>query len=125
MCNSYPMAYYEFFISFNEGDYYTCHDLLEEIWLTDRRNLFIKGMLHFCVALYHYSYGNLKGSRSMLLSARQYLSRYDGIHWGITIHEVISFINDCLTIISQLPTEDARVEWSSLPCLPHFYLYLK
>ncbi|MFG6119547.1 DUF309 domain-containing protein [Thalassobacillus sp. B23F22_16] len=122
MCNLYPMSYYEFFISFNEGDFYTCHDLLEEIWLTDRQNLFIKGLLHLSVALYHYSYGNVKGTHALLLSSHTYLSNYDGVYWGIAVPEVVDFIDDCLTIISQLSIEDDCKGWDELPEFPQLYL---
>ncbi|WP_229717820.1 DUF309 domain-containing protein [Thalassobacillus devorans] len=119
------MSYYEFFISFNEGDYYTCHDLLEEIWLTDRQNLFIKGLLHLSVALYHYSYGNVKGARAMLLSSHTYLSNYEGVYWGIAVPEVVDYIDVCLTIISQLSAEEDCKDWDELPEFPRLYLNIR
>ncbi|MFD1020515.1 DUF309 domain-containing protein [Thalassobacillus hwangdonensis] len=119
MSFEYPLNYYQFFVSFNMGDYYECHDLLEEVWLEDRSNHFIKGLLQLSVAHYHYSYGNIKGARSMFESADTYLSKYSGKHWGISIIGVRDHIHDCLNIIPQ--TRPA----GELPELPVLYLNIE
>nr|WP_181556406.1 DUF309 domain-containing protein [Anoxybacillus caldiproteolyticus] len=120
----YPTEYYEFFVKFNEGDYYTCHDLLEEIWMADKENLFIKGLLQMTVALYHYSYGNVKGARSMMQVARDYLQKYRPFYWGVDVEEIYTYIEHCLAII---PTDVDRIDFSEidrLPLLPPLVLYL-
>lgn len=120
----YPLEYYEFFVKFNEGDYYTCHDLLEEIWMTDKRNLFIKGLLQMTVALYHYGYGNVKGARMMMETALHYLQPYKPFYWGVDVKETCAFIERCLAL---LPTDIDRVDFSEihkLPSLPPFILLL-
>ncbi|WP_035098976.1 DUF309 domain-containing protein [Anoxybacillus tepidamans] len=120
----YPMEYYEFFVKFNEGDYYTCHDLLEEIWMTDKNNLFIKGLLQMTVALYHYGYGNVKGVRMMMQAAHQYLRPYRPFYWGVDVEEVCTFIERCLAL---MPVDVERVDFSHvnrLPSLPPLILLL-
>lgn len=121
----YPLEYYEFFVKFNEGDYYTCHDLLEEIWMTDRSNLFLKGLLQMTVALYHYGYGNVKGARMMMETAHKYLQAYRPFHWGIDLDEIIEFIETCLSLI---PVDIESVPFEQideLPQLPNLILYMK
>ncbi|UQD53178.1 DUF309 domain-containing protein [Bacillus methanolicus] len=123
--NNYPIQYYEFFVSFNEGDYYTCHDLIEEMWMTDKGNLFLKGLLQMSVAIYHYEYGNVKGARLMMKAAHNYLQKYRPFYWGLNLEEVNDFIEQCLLII---PEEIDKVPYnkiSSLPKLPNLYLYLQ
>lgn len=121
----YPMEYYQFFIHFNEGDYYTCHDLLEEIWLTDRSNLFVKGLLQMSVAIYHYEYGNVKGARAMMAAAYEYLQAYRPKYWGIDLEKVLDFIEQCLSLfpknIDRVPFEEV----GTLPELPVLLLYLE
>jgi uncharacterized protein len=121
----YPAEYYEFFIKFNEGDYYTCHDLLEDMWMTDKGNLFFKGLLQMSVAIYHYGYGNVKGARLMMQAAHDYLQSYRPFHWGLDLEKVYAFIEECLRILPQhidrLPYE--KVE--ELPKLPVLFLYLE
>lgn len=123
--NEYPIEYYEFFVSFNEGDYYTCHDLLEEMWMTDKDNLFLKGLLQMSVAIYHYEYGNVKGARIMMKTAYDYLQTYRPKFWGLDLERVYPFIETCLVIF---PDEIARVPFEQvkdLPKLPQLLLYLE
>ncbi|MBU8880757.1 DUF309 domain-containing protein [Bacillus sp. FJAT-29790] len=120
----YPLEYYNFFVKFNEGDYYTCHDLLEEMWMTDKGNLFLKGLLQMSVAIYHYEYGNVKGARLMMKAAHDYLQSYRPEHWGLDLEHVYSFIEKCLIIfpgdIDRIPFEEV----DTLPQLPKLILYL-
>ena len=121
----YPLEYYQFFIHFNEGDYYTCHDLLEEMWLIDKGNWFLKGLLQMSVAIYHYEYGNVKGARLMMNVARDYLQDYRPKYWGLQLEPVIEFIEKCVAI---LPKEIDRVpyeEVSFLPQLPKIFINIE
>lgn len=121
----YPLAYYEFFIKFNEGDYYTCHDLLEEMWLTERDNYFLKGLLQMTVALYHYGYGNVKGARLMMETAYRYLQPYRPCYWSLDLEKVYPFIEECLRL---MPKEVDRVPFAKqgeLPPLPELILYME
>ena len=121
----YPAEYYEFFIKFNEGDYYTCHDLLEDMWMTDKRNLFLKGLLQMSVAIYHYSYGNVKGARLMMQAAHDYLQSYRPKFWDLDLEKVYPFLEECLGIfpqsIDRIPFENV----AELPELPVLFLYLE
>ncbi|WP_096156801.1 DUF309 domain-containing protein [Bacillus sp. FJAT-45066] len=122
--NYYPKEYYEFFVKFNEGDYYTCHDLLEEIWMTEKDNLFLKGLLQMTVAIYHYEYGNVKGARLMMKAGHLYIQKYRPKYWGVDLEKVNQFIEEC---IATIPDKIERVPYEqvdSLPKLPNFILYL-
>ncbi|MDM5157052.1 DUF309 domain-containing protein [Bacillus sp. DX1.1] len=121
----YPLAYYEFFVKYNEGDYYTCHDLLEEMWLEDRSNLFLKGLLQMAVAQYHYSYGNVKGARIMMEVAEHYLIPSCPVYWNLDVGQVITFIQHCR---ARIPKEVERVPYEqvqNLPQLPELILYMR
>lgn len=120
----YPLEYYEFFVSFNEGDYYTCHDLLEEMWMIEKSNLFLKGLLQMSVAIYHYEYGNVKGARSMMKAAHEYLQSYRPIHWGLNLEKVYEFINESLLIIPQHLDRVPYEEVDGLPNLQKLYIFL-
>ncbi|NRD76388.1 DUF309 domain-containing protein [Bacillus sp. BRMEA1] len=123
--DDYPLEYFEFFVSFNEGDYYTCHDLLEEMWMTDKSNLFLKGLLQMSVAIYHYEYGNVKGARVMMETAYRYLQEYRPKYWGLDLEKVYPFIEKSLETfpkdIDRVPYEAAN----ELPKLPKIWLYLE
>ncbi|HZG14651.1 MAG TPA: DUF309 domain-containing protein [Candidatus Bathyarchaeia archaeon] len=118
MENIYPEQYYLFLQKFNEGEYYECHDLLEEIWMEEKTNKFLQGMLQLSVGLYHFGYGNIKGARWMFGNARKYLSRYTPVYWDLDVERVIAYLDQCL---AALPEEDtipfARVASIPLPTI--------
>ncbi|CAM3348437.1 MULTISPECIES: DUF309 domain-containing protein [Brevibacillus] len=91
----FPEQYLQFIDKFNAGEYYECHDLLEEIWMEDKSDKFLQGLLQLSVGLYHLEYGNIKGARWMLGNARKYLLRYSPNHWGLDVHDVITYIQTC------------------------------
>jgi predicted metal-dependent hydrolase len=121
----YPIEYYQFFIHFNEGDYYTCHDLLELIWLTEKDNLFLKGLLQMTVAIYHYEYGNIKGARLMMQAGHSYIQSYRPFHWGVDLEKVNAFIEECLVIIPSGIQSVSFEKAGQLPKLPALFLYLE
>ncbi|SEM61483.1 hypothetical protein SAMN05192533_10476 [Mesobacillus persicus] len=121
----YPVEYYQFFIKFNEGDFYTCHDLLEDMWMEDKGNLFLKGLLQMTVARYHYSYGNVKGTRLMMKVGHEYLQNYLPKYWGLDLEIVIKYIECCLSIIPDDIDKVSYQELNRLPELPELYLYLE
>lgn len=120
----YPMEYYEFFIHFNERDYYTCHDLLELIWLTEKDNLFLKGLLQMTVAIYHYEYGNIKGARLMMQAGHSYIQSYRPFHWGVDLEKVNAFIEECVAIFPAGVQTVSFEKVEQLPKLPALFLYL-
>ncbi|WLD92673.1 DUF309 domain-containing protein [Alkalihalobacillus sp. AL-G] len=124
MPEDYPLEYYQFFVHFNEGDYYTCHDLLEEIWMTDKQNVFLKGLLQMSVAIYHYEYGNVKGARMMFRKANEYLQPYSPGYWGLDLTDVYTYLKTCL---ARIPLDIDSVPYervNELPKLPEILLYL-
>ncbi|MCG0314791.1 MAG: DUF309 domain-containing protein [Calditerricola sp.] len=123
MGNRYPPQYLEFLDRFNEGEYYTCHDLLEELWMEERHNKFLQGLLQLAVALYHAELGNLRGARLMLSSAKGYLEPYRPRFWSLDIDGVVAYIDRCL---AALPPQD-RIPWEEARhlSLPRLHLQLE
>jgi predicted metal-dependent hydrolase len=73
---------------FNEGEFFECHEVLEDLWRPMRgpRRLFLQGVIHFAVALYHYQQNNLVGARRKLRKSLKklagYLPEYEGVDTG-------------------------------------------
>ena len=123
MMNKYPKQYYEFFTEFNQGEYYKCHDLLEEIWLADRNNLFIKGLLQLAVALYHFNNGNIIGARKLFSTSYKYLQMYKPEYWDLEINSIIEYIE---LAIDLLPNErNIPIDELNKIGLPEIKLYLQ
>lgn len=101
MSDSYPNEYIQFFESFNRGEYYDCHDFLEEIWMREKDNKFLQGLLQMAVAIYHFECGNIKGSRLLFESAHRYLKDYLPSYWGLDLQPIISYIEECLDVLPE------------------------
>lgn len=79
--------YLGFFECFNEQAYYEAHDVLEELWLADRKASqanFYKGLIQFAGAFVHLQKNRLDPAFRLFLLAEQnfslYPSRCHGIH---------------------------------------------
>ena len=73
---------------FNEGDYFECHEIIEDIWFDvrdDSRN-FYQGLLHTAVAFYHLTKkNNFKGTLIQIDKAIDKLDNYGDIYQGIDL----------------------------------------
>ncbi|OUM86432.1 MAG: hypothetical protein BAA01_06690 [Bacillus thermozeamaize] len=118
MAKRYPDLYYRFFEQFNQGEYYACHDLLEELWMEDRSNKFLQGLLQMAVAIHHIQNGNVIGARRLFQSAQAYLQPYRPRYWDVNLEIVLQYIDECLRLLpaaDKISVEEARR--LSLPAL--------
>ena len=77
---------------FNEGEFFACHDELEEVW-TDTigpERDFYQGLIHVAVSLFHFEGGNLGGARKMYESAQRYLAPYADEYMGIRLGQLLA-----------------------------------
>lgn len=63
---------------FNRGEYFECHEVLEEAWTPERgpRRLFLQALIHMAVGLYHHSRGNSAGAERQLRKGLRKLAAY-------------------------------------------------
>lgn len=76
---------------FNRGDWYDCHETLEDLWIgsEDEPRWFYQGLLQVAVALHHWRNGNYGGAISLLNGGIGYLQRVSPVCQRI---EVAGFI---------------------------------
>jgi len=78
---------------FNAREYYECHEVLEDAWMTETgpRKLFLQSIIHLAVAYYHLGRGNrIGGMRQLRRAVRKmqpYLPFYDGINTGTLLRQ--------------------------------------
>lgn len=99
MPQRYPEQYLQFFVKFNEREFYECHDLLEDIWMEQKTNKFLQGLLQMSVGLYHLECGNIKGARWMFTNAHKYLEAYQPKYWDLPVNEVLLYLEKCLQVL--------------------------
>lgn len=77
---------------FNRGDWYDCHETLEDLWIgsEDEPRWFYQGMLQIAVALLHWQNGNYGGSVSLLVSGVGYLRRVSPVCQRIEVATLVA-----------------------------------
>jgi CheY-like chemotaxis protein len=100
---------------FNQGEYYKCHDDLEEAWRQDPtpgRDLY-QGILQTGIALYQTKRGNYRGAVKMLLRLRQWLEPLPPICRGVNVARLranVAAYHEAITALG--PDNLADFDWS-------------
>ena len=65
------------FGEFNRGDWFECHETLEDLWVGSEGEIrdFYQGLLQVAVGLHHWREGNFKGAVHLLASGADKLRR--------------------------------------------------
>ncbi len=95
---------------FNRGEYYRCHDALEEAWRQDRtpaRSLY-QGILQFGIALYQIERGNYRGAVKMLLRVRQWLEPLPPVCRGVNVARLRQNIEEVNTAVQATSPDDLQ-----------------
>lgn len=93
--------YLGYFECFNRGQYYEAHDVLEELWLNDRKGPagnFYKGLIQFAGAFVHMQKhgpgsSRLKPAARLFKLARENLRAYPEVFEQLRVTEVIATID--------------------------------
>jgi predicted metal-dependent hydrolase len=87
--------YLGYFACFNQGLYYEAHDVLEELWLSDRQGhnyAFYKGMIQLAGAFVHLQKDRRRPAAALFKLARTNLQKYPAIHEQLDVAAVLSLI---------------------------------
>jgi len=70
---------------FNRGEFFECHEALEEIWKPARgpERLFLQALIHFAVGFYHHRRGNQAGAERQLRKGLKKIGAYLPAYLGI------------------------------------------
>ena len=110
-----PFELLEGIRQFNQGEYYECHETLEEIWKEEAgeiRDLY-KGILQIGVAVFHAKRSNLKGAMRLVSSGMALLSGFDPECMGIDVAHLLQaagrFRDELGELASDLPLKTIPV----------------
>src|SRR5215470_8865676 len=83
---------------FNTGEFFECHEVLEEEWTPERgpRRLFLQALIHVAVGLYHLERGNPTGAIRQLRKGLRKLAGYLPVCEGI---DTARLYNDALAVL--------------------------
>jgi len=91
--------YQGYFECFNRGQYYEAHDILEQLWLKDRRGAngaFYKGLIQLAGAFVHLQKDRLRPSAALFKLAGANLGQYAGTHEHLSMTAVLALVEHWL-----------------------------
>ena len=88
---------------FNKGEYFTAHDLIEEVWreTVDDTKDFLQGLIQTAVAMHHFARGNVAGACREYRFAVERLSSYRGSVMGVEVSRVLEDLAPLLGPLGQ------------------------
>jgi hypothetical protein len=89
---------------FNQGDFFECHDCLEELWIAEkgRSRAFYQGLIQAAVVIYHLENGNTRGAGRLLESCRRHLAPYQPEYLGLDVDALLSDVTRCFLEASRV-----------------------
>jgi predicted metal-dependent hydrolase len=108
---------------FNKGEFYECHEYLEEAWMQEPRRVrfLYQGILQVGVGFYHQQNGNWRGATGLLRNGTVRLKEFEPVTLGIDVAQLVRDCERCLEELEELgrgrvmefdQTTVPKVEWA-------------
>ena len=95
---------------FNRGEFFECHEYLEEAWLQESRQVrfLYQGILQVGVGFYHQQNGNWRGATGLLRNGTVRLKEFEPESLGIDVAKLVRECERCLAELEGLGRERVR-----------------
>ena len=95
------------FGEFNRGEWFDCHETLEDLWVGSEGEIrsFYQGLLQIAVALHHWRNGNFGGAITLLTGGIDYLGRVRPVCQRIEVETMITEAGRCREALQLLGME--------------------
>jgi predicted metal-dependent hydrolase len=92
---------------FNKGEFYECHEYLEEAWMQEpgRVRFLYQGILQVGVGFYHLKNGNWRGATGLLRNGTIRLKEFEPVTSGIDVTWLVQECERCLEELEELGSE--------------------
>lgn len=98
----YDAHYLGFFDCFNRQLFYEAHDVLEDLWLADKKGPngdFYKGLIQLAGAFVHLQKNRLRPAAALFKLTRANLAKYPARHEGLALREMAQVIETWLAAL--------------------------
>jgi len=96
--------YVAYFYFFNRQQFYEAHDILESLWLGERKGSndeFYQALIQLAGAFVHLQKGRLKPASALFKLSASYLEKYPSRYEGLNIARVLQMIQEWLVRLDQ------------------------
>jgi uncharacterized protein len=89
---------------FNRGEFFECHEYLEEAWMQEsgRVRYLYQGILQVGVGFYHLQNGNWRGATGLLRNGTIRLQEFEPVTLGVDVTKLIRESERCLQELQTL-----------------------
>ncbi len=89
---------------FNRGEFYECHEYLEEAWMQEpgRVRFLYQGILQVGVGFYHLQNGNWRGATGLLRNGALRLKEFEPETLGVDVARLVRESERCLRELEEL-----------------------
>ncbi|RAP78682.1 DUF309 domain-containing protein [Paenibacillus montanisoli] len=105
-----------------DEDYFECHEVMEELWLEEGRNVLYQGLLQAAVGLHHYRNDNFSGAVKLFTQAENKLIQYPDAMMGLDLKQLRADIASSLTPLREWLERDAASSSAPPPPFAPFRL---
>jgi predicted metal-dependent hydrolase len=103
---------------FNQGDFFECHETLEELWLAEAgpiRELY-QGILQIGVAFHHLRAGRFRPVVVLLKRGKRYLRSFAPTCMAVNLEALLAAATRCLDEVQRLgPDGLDEFDWALVP----------
>ncbi|BCU82699.1 hypothetical protein JIR001_24820 [Polycladomyces abyssicola] len=96
--------YLTFFSHYYAEEYWEAHEVLEELWQTQRHNDFYHGLIQVAAVMHQLKRGKIRGARKLARSAIGYLSTFAPEKDGVNVSRVLEWLQQCLSTLPEEPS---------------------
>ena len=103
---------------FNRGEFFECHEYLEEAWMQEsgRIRYLYQGILQVGVGFYHLQNGNWRGATGLLRNGTVRLKEFEPATLGVDVTKLVRESERCLQQLEMLGRERiAEFDKSRIP----------
>jgi hypothetical protein len=103
---------------FNNGDYFDCHETLEELWMVeaDSDRTFYQGLLQLSVGCFHLLNENYRGAGSQWRRGCAKLEKFSERHLGVDVKSLLAQMRRCQEMLQRTQSgPEGQFDFSMLP----------
>ena len=118
-----PEALKQAVVEFNRGEYWQCHETLEELWMPEAYplRLFYHGLIKAAVGLLHLQRHNYNGALIKLRETEYMLAPFQPSFMGVDTGGLFRDVSQRLRL---LPEDEEKVDWREIDRLTPAHMVL-
>jgi uncharacterized protein len=105
---------------YNRGEYYECHELLEDAWRAESSEVryLYQGILQIGVAFHHLGNQNWRGAIGLLERGIDHVNRFTPWCQGVNTERLVREARTCLAALIELgPKQQHQFDWATVPVI--------